>query len=102
VIEAPVKKVSNQLAPISKEKCGSTWVNGGNYVLVAPKTCDDVAVSSMIIAVSDKPCGASTQADFQSLTYNTHFKGDFGFHLGQASTFNARLSKRSSGNISLR
>jgi hypothetical protein len=83
VIEAPVKKVSNQLVAIPKEKCGSTWVNGGNYVLVTPKACDDVAVSSMTIAVSDKPCEASTQADLQSLTYNTYFKGDFGFYLGQ-------------------
>lgn len=57
VVEAPVKKVSNQLVAIPKEKCGSTWVNGGNYVPVTPKTSDDVAVSSMTIAVSDK--GAS-------------------------------------------
>ena len=68
---------------LRKEKRGSAWVNGGNYVLVAPKTCDDVAASSVTIAVSDRPCEASTQADFQSLTYNTYFKGDFGFHLGQ-------------------
>jgi len=83
VIEAPVKKVSDQLVAIPKEKCGSTWVNSGNYVLVTPKTCADVAVSSITIAVSDKPCEASTQADFQSLTYNTYFTGDFGFYLGQ-------------------
>ena len=29
VIEAPVKKVSDQLVAIPKEKCGSTWVNSG-------------------------------------------------------------------------
>jgi hypothetical protein len=83
-VEAPVvKKASNQLVAIPKEKCGSTWVNGGNYVLVTPKTCDDVAISSMTVAVSDKPCEASSQADFQTLSYNTYFKGDFGFYLGQ-------------------
>ena len=83
VVEAPVKKVLNQLVEIPKEKCGSTWVNGGNYVLVTPKTCGDVAIASLTVAVSDKPCEASTQADFQSLSYDTYFKGDFGFYLGQ-------------------
>ncbi len=78
-----VKKASNQLVAIPKEKCGSTWVNGGNYVLVTPKTCNDVSIASMTIAVSDKPCDAAKQADFQSLSYDTYFKGDFGFYLGQ-------------------
>jgi hypothetical protein len=82
-VEAPVKKASNQLVAIPKEKCGSTWVNGGNFVLVTPKTCGDVAIASMTVAVSDKPCETSTQADFQSLSYDTYFKGDFGFYLGQ-------------------
>ena len=82
-VEAPVKKVSNQLVAIPKEKCGSMWVNGGNYVLVTPKTCDDVSVASITIAVSDKPCEASTQADFTSLTNSTYFKGDYGFYVGQ-------------------
>ena len=95
MIEAPVKKVSNQLVAIPKEKCGSTWVNSGNYVLVTPKTCDDVAVSPLTIAVSDKRCEASNQADFQSLTYNTYFKGGFGFYLGQGEHVNAWPSKRS-------
>ena len=26
---------------------------------------------------------ASSEADFQNLSYNTYFKGDFGFYLGQ-------------------
>ena len=82
-VEAPVKKASNQLVAIPKEKCASTWINGGNYVLVTPKTCNDVSISSMTIAVSDKPCDAAAPADFQSLTYNSYFKGDFGFYLGQ-------------------
>ena len=83
IVEAPVKKVSNQLVAIPKEKCASTWTNYGTSVLVTPKTCNDVSIASMTIAVSEKPCDASTQADFQSLTYNTYFKGDFGFYLGQ-------------------
>ncbi len=86
-VEAPVvKKASNQLVAIPKEKCASTWTNYGNSVLVTPKTCNDVSIASMTIAVSDKPCDASTQADFQSLTYNTYFKGDFGFYVGQGKT----------------
>jgi len=83
VVEASIKQKSNEFVAIPKEKCGSTWINGGNYVLVTPQTCDDVSIASMTVAVSDKPCEASTQADFQSLTYNTYFKGDFGFYLGQ-------------------
>ncbi len=83
VVAAPVKKAMGEFVAIPKEKCGSTWINGGNYVLVTPKTCNDVAISSMTIAVSDKPCDASTQADFQNITYNTYFKGDFGFFVGQ-------------------
>jgi hypothetical protein len=73
----------NQLVAIPKEKCGSTWVNGGNYVLVTPKTCVDVVIASLTVAVSDKPCEASARADFRSLSYDTYFKGDFGFYLGQ-------------------
>ena len=83
VVEAPVKKASNQLVAIPKEKCASTWTNYGTSVLVTPTTCNDVSIASMTIAVSEKPCEASTQADFQSLSYNTYFKGDFGFYLGQ-------------------
>ena len=83
VVEAPVKKVSNQLVAIPKEKCASTWTNYGTSVLVTPTTCNDVSIASMTIAVSEKPCEASTQTDFQSLSYNTYFKGDFGFYLGQ-------------------
>jgi hypothetical protein len=84
VIEQPVvKKASNELVAIPKEKCASTWVNGGNFVLVTPKTCNDVSIASMTIAVSSKPCDASTKADFQNLTASTYFKGDFGFYVGQ-------------------
>ena len=83
VVEAPVIKVSNDLMAIPKEKCASTWVNGGNFVLVTPKTCNDVSIASMTIAVSSKPCDASTKADFQNLTASTYFKGDFGFYVGQ-------------------
>ncbi len=82
-VEAPVKKVSNQLVSIPKEKCASTWTNYGNSVLVTPKTCNDVSIASMTIAVSEKPCETSTPADFQSVSYDTYFKGDFGFYLGQ-------------------
>lgn len=83
VIAAPVKKVSSQLVAIPKEKCGSVWVNGGNYVLVTPKTCNDVNLASMTIAVSEKPCDASSEADFKKLSNDTYFKGDFGFYVGQ-------------------
>jgi hypothetical protein len=82
-VEAPVKKVSNQLATIPAEKCASTWVNGGNYVLVTPKTCNDVSIASITIGVSAKPCDASTKSDFKSLTNSTAFKGDYGFYIGQ-------------------
>ena len=83
VVEASIRKVSTQFVAIPKEKCGSTWTNYGTSVLVTPKTCNDVSIASMTVAVSDKPCEASTQADFQSLTNSTSFKGDFGFYLGQ-------------------
>ena len=83
VVEAPVKNSSNQLVAVPKEKCGSMWVNGGNYVLVTPKTCNDVAITSITVAVSEKPCEASSQADFQSLTNTTAFNGDYGFYVGQ-------------------
>ncbi len=83
VAEAPVKKASNQLVAIPKEKCASTWINGGNYVLVTPQTCNDVSIASMTVAVSAKPCDSSSEADFQSVTNSTYFKGDFGFYLGQ-------------------
>jgi hypothetical protein len=82
VQEAPVKKASQPM-PIPVEKCGSTWVNGGNYILVTPKTCNDVSISSITVAVSAKPCEASTKADFVNLTNSTYFKGDYGFYLGQ-------------------
>jgi hypothetical protein len=88
--EAPVKpaaqvaaKPVNQLVVIPSEKCASTWVNGGNYVLVTPKTCKDVSIASITVGVSAKPCEASTKADFQSLTNSTYFNGDYGFYLGQ-------------------
>ena len=84
VVEAPViKKAVPELVAIPKEKCASTWVNGGNYVLVTPQTCNDVSIASMTVAVSSKPCEASTKADFQNLTNSTYFKGDFGFFVGQ-------------------
>lgn len=83
-VEAPVfKRASNALVAIPKEKCASTWVNGGNYVLVTPQACNDVSIASMTIAVSAKPCDASTKADFQNVTNSTYFKGDFGFFVGQ-------------------
>ncbi len=83
-IEVPVvKKVSNQLMAIPAEKCASTWVNGGNYVLVTPTACNDVSIASIKIGVSAKPCETSTKADFESLTNSTAFKGDYGFYLGQ-------------------
>ena len=83
IVETPVIKASNQLVVIPKEKCGSVWVNGGNYVLVTPKTCNDVDVASMTVAVSEKSCDASNEADFQKLSNGTYFKGDFGFYVGQ-------------------
>ncbi len=83
IVEALVTKATNEYVAIPKEKCGSMWVNGGNFVLVTPKTCNDVSVASMTIAVSEKPCEASTPADFQSLTNSTAFKGDYGFYVGQ-------------------
>ena len=83
VAEAPVKKAVSQLVAIPKEKCGSVWVNGGNYVLVTPKTCNDVNITSMTVAVSDKPCDVASDADFKNIAYNTYFKGDFGFYVGQ-------------------
>jgi hypothetical protein len=82
-VEAPVKKASNQLVAIPKEKCASKWTNYGSSVLVTPTTCNDVSIASMTIAVSEKPCDASKQADFQNFSYDTYFKGDFGFYLGQ-------------------
>jgi len=83
VIEASIKQKSNEFVAIPKEKCASEWTSYENFVLVRPTTCNDVSIASMTVAVSDKPCEASTQADFQSLSYNTYFKGDFGFYLGQ-------------------
>ena len=83
VIVEAVRKTTNEYVAIPKEKCGSMWVSGGNYVLVSPKTCNDVSVASITIAVSEKPCEASTQADFQRLTNSTAFKGDYGFYVGQ-------------------
>ena len=85
IVEATLKQASEFVA-IPKEKCGSMWVNGGNYVLVTPKTCNDVSVASITVAVSEKPCDASTQADFRSLTNTTAFKGDYGFYVGQGKT----------------
>ncbi len=85
--EAPVvKKAAPQLVAIPAEKCASTWVNGGNYVLVTPKTCNDVSIASITIGVSAKPCESSTKADFESLTNSTVFKGDYGFYVGQDKT----------------
>ncbi len=84
IVEAPVvKKASNALVAIPKEKCASTWTNYGNSVLVTPQTCKDVSIASMTIAVSSKPCDASTKADFENVTASTYFKGDFGFYVGQ-------------------
>lgn len=83
IVQASIKAPSSELVAIPKEKCGSVWVNGGNYVLVTPKTCNDVSVASMTIAVSDKPCDASSEADFQKISNDTYFKGDFGFYVGQ-------------------
>ena len=83
MVETPVKRASNEYVAIPKEKCSSMWVNGGNYVLVTPKTCNDVNVASITIAVSEKPCEASAPADFQNLTNSTAFKGDYGFFVGQ-------------------
>lgn len=80
---ASVKKAVNQLVAIPKEKCASTWVNGGNYVLVTPQTCNDVAITSLTVAVSDKPCDSAKDADFQNLNSSTYFKGDYGFYVGQ-------------------
>ncbi len=83
MVEA-VKRIP-QLVAIPKEKCGSMWqaVNNGNSVIVMPKTCNDVAIASITVAVSDKPCDASKEADFQSLTNSTAFKGEYGFYVGQ-------------------
>ena len=97
IVEAPVKKASNQLVVIPKEKCGSVWVNGGNYVLVTPKTCNDVNVASMTVAVSEKPCDASSDADFQKLSNGTYFKGDFGFYVGQGKSVQCLAVKEITG-----
>jgi hypothetical protein len=77
------KKAEPQLVTIPAAKCASTWVNGGNFVLVTPQTCNNVAISSITIGVSAKDCDSSTKADFQSLTNTTAFKGDYGFFVGQ-------------------
>ncbi|MFZ1109537.1 MAG: hypothetical protein WAN43_14490 [Rhodomicrobium sp.] len=86
--EAPsfFKKAAPQLVAIPAAKCASTWINGGNYVLVTPQTCNDVSIASITIGVSAKSCEASTKADFQSLTNSTAFKGDYGFYVGQGRT----------------
>jgi hypothetical protein len=82
--EAPIfRRAAPQLLAIPAAKCASTWVNGGNFVLVTPTACNDVAISSITIGVSAKSCETSSNADFQTLTNTTAFKGDYGFYLGQ-------------------
>ncbi len=76
-------KASTVFASIPLNKCGVTWVNGGNYVLATPSSCKGVKVVAMTIGVSEKSCAESTNADFRKLTNTTLFKGDFGFYLGQ-------------------
>ncbi len=83
-VEAPVvKKAVPQLVAIPAAKCASTWINGGNFVLVTPKTCNDVSIASITIGVSAKPCETATDADFVTMTNTTAFKGDYGFYVGQ-------------------
>jgi hypothetical protein len=82
--EAPIfRRAAPQLVAIPATKCASTWINGGNYVLVTPTTCNDVAISSITIGVSAKSCETSSNADFVTMTNTTAFKGDYGFYLGQ-------------------
>ncbi len=85
VIVEAIRQATNEYVAIPKEKCGSMWqnVNNGNSVIVMPKTCNDVAIASITVAVSDKPCDASKEADFRSLTNSTAFKGEYGFYVGQ-------------------
>ena len=76
-------KASALLEQIPSNTCNVAWVNGGNYVLATPTTCNGARVASMTISVSAKSCGTSTEADFRDLINTTLFKGDFGFYLGQ-------------------
>jgi hypothetical protein len=82
---APVKsepaaiKRPAQLVSVPAAKCASTWTAGKNYLLVTPQTCNDVSIASITVAVSAKSCDASREADFQTLSNDTFFKGDYGF-----------------------
>lgn len=77
--EPAVIKKPAQLISVPAAKCASTWTAGKNYVLVTPQTCSDVSIASITVAVSAKSCDASREADFQILSNDTFFKGDYGF-----------------------
>jgi len=88
VVEAPkaVKpvalKVASGVQVIPAEKCNVALKSGGAFaVLAEPVSCNGVAIESVKINVSDKPCAAASKSDFRTLSHSTVFDGKFGVYV---------------------
>ncbi|MFT4079122.1 hypothetical protein [Rhodomicrobium lacus] len=88
VVEAPkavqpaALKVASGVQVIPAEKCNVALKSGGAFaVLAEPVACNGVAIESVKINVSDKPCTAANKSDFRTLSHSTVFDGKFGVYV---------------------
>ncbi|MBT3069441.1 hypothetical protein KKP04_00970 [Rhodomicrobium sp. Az07] len=88
VVEAPkavqpvALKVASGVQVIPAEKCNVALKSGGAFaVLAEPVACNGVAIESVKINVSDKPCAAAAKSDFRTFSHSTVLNGKFGVYV---------------------